>query len=124
MLMFDWLEQTVYGSVTWLNLIMAVLIFFAALLVSKLIKVQLRRALKDKMDKEHLEMMTKIASYGIIVLAILWILPTIGIEPSGLMVAGGIVGLAIGFASQSIIGNLISGLFLMGERPVKIGDLV
>ncbi len=40
------------------------------------------------------------------------------------MVGGGIVALALGFASQSIIGNLISGLFLMGERPVKIGDQV
>ena len=124
MLIFDWLEKTVYGSVTWFSLIIAVLIFFAALLVSKLITVQLRRSLKDKMDKEHLEMLTKIASYGIMVIAIMWIMPTIGLEPSGLMVAGGIVALAIGFASQSIIGNLISGLFLMVERPVKIGDLV
>jgi small-conductance mechanosensitive channel len=122
--MLDWLDHIVYGRVTWLNLIVAVLIFFAALLLSKLIKIHLRRALKDKISKENLEMLSKMSSYGILVVAIIWILPTIGMEPSGLMVAGGIVALAIGFASQSIIGNLISGLFLMGERPVKIGDLV
>ncbi len=122
--MFEWLDQTVFSSVTWLNLLIALFIFLGSLLVSKLVSVQFRRSLKDKLAKEHLEMLNKVISYGIIVLAILWIMPTIGLEPSGLMVAGGIVALAIGFASQSIIGNLISGLFLMGERPVKIGDLV
>lgn len=122
--MIDWLGRTVYGNVTWFNLIIAALIFIAALLVSKLIAVHFRRALKDKMSKENLEMLSKVASYGIMVIATIWILPTVGIEPSGLMVAGGIVALAIGFAGQSIIGNLISGLFLMVERPVKIGDLV
>jgi len=122
--MLEWLEQTIYGTVTWFNLLTALLIFLAALLVSKLISVQLRRSLKDKLAKERLEILIKVTSYGMIVIAALWIMPTIGIEPSGLLVAGGIVGLAVGFASQSIIGNLISGLFLMGERPVKTGDLV
>jgi small-conductance mechanosensitive channel len=71
-----------------------------------------------------MELLAKALSYVIMIIAIVWILPTIGIEPSGLIVAGGIVALAIGFAGQSIIGNLISGIFLMGERPIKIGDLV
>ncbi len=122
--MLEWLNQTVYADVTWLNLITALVIFFMALVVSKLVTVQLRRGFREKISKEHLEMMTKLILYGIMVIALLWIMPTIGIEPSGLMVAGGIVALALGFASQSIIGNLISGLFLMGERPVKIGDQV
>lgn len=122
--MFDWLGYEVYGNVTWLNLISALLIFIVALVIVKLMALQMRRTLKDKMDKEHLELLSKVVSYGIIIIAIIWIMPTVGLEPSGLLVAGGIVGLAIGFASQSIIGNLISGIFLMGERPAKIGDLV
>ncbi len=122
--MFEWSEQTIYGTVTWFNLLSAVLIFLGSLLFSKLVSIQLRRSLKDKLSKEHLGMLIKVVSYGIMIIAILWIMPIVGLEPSGLMVAGGIVALAVGFASQSIIGNLISGLFLMGERPVKIGDLV
>ena len=122
--MFEWSEQTVYGTVTWFTLLIAALIFLGSLLFSKLVSIQLRRSLKDKLSKEHLGMLIKVVSYGIMIIAILSIMPMVGLEPSGLMVAGGIVALAIGFASQSIIGNLISGLFLMGERPVKIGDLV
>ncbi|MFU8794799.1 MAG: mechanosensitive ion channel family protein [Dethiobacteria bacterium] len=122
--MFEWLNNEVYGTVTWLNLIIATLIFLTALVVSKLLSVQLRRSLKEKMSRENLDILIKVANYGILIIAMLWIMPTIGVEPSGLLVAGGIVALAVGFASQSIIGNLISGLFLMGERPVKIGDLI
>ncbi len=122
--MLDWLNITVYGDVTWLNLIAALLIFFIALVASKILAIQLRRTFKEKIIQEHLELMAKVISYGIMILAVFWIMPTIGVELSGLMVAGGIVALAVGFASQSIIGNLISGLFLMGERPVKIGDQI
>lgn len=122
--MLEWLNTIVYGSVAWFNLLMALLIFISALIISKLLTVQLRRAFKEKMNKEQIEIMAKVIYYGFLIIAVLWILPTIGFEPSGLMVAGGIVALAIGFASQSIIANLISGLFLMGERPVKIGDLI
>ncbi len=122
--MFDWLETVVYGKVTWLNLILAVFIFLAALIVAKVLTTQLRRSMKEKVSRENLELISKIINYGIMIIAFLWIMPTIGVEPSGFMVAGGIVALAVGFASQSIIGNLISGLFLIGERPVKIGDFV
>ncbi|HED23692.1 MAG TPA: mechanosensitive ion channel family protein [Firmicutes bacterium] len=122
--MTDWLDRTVYGQVTWIDLTAAILIFLVALVIARILAVQLRRSLKERLDREHLEIITKIVSYGIITIAAIWLMPMIGIEPSGLMVAGGIVALAVGFASQSIISNLISGLFLMGERPVKIGDMV
>ena len=122
--MLEWLNFIVYGNVTWFNVISAVLIFIGTLIISKLLTLQLRRALKEKLNKEQLEIMAKVIYYGFLIIAMLWILPNIGLEPSGLMVAGGIVALALGFASQSIVANLISGLFLMGERPVKIGDLV
>jgi len=68
--------------------------------------------------------MTKVVYYGIIIIAVLAVLPTLGINPSGLLVAGGIAGIVIGIASQSVVSNLISGLFLIIERPMKIGQAV
>ncbi len=120
----EFLHNIIYGDVTWMNLITAAVILFLAMILSKVLSLHLRRSLKDKMVKENLELMAKVVTYGILIIAFVWVLPTLGLELSGLMVAGGIFGLAIGFASQSIIGNLISGLFLMGERPVKLGDFI
>lgn len=118
------LNKVVYGSVTLLNIVIAIVVFLIALFVVKGIAIYLRRYLKERVSKEHLEIIVKVVSYTVVIVAILAVLPTIGVKLSGLLVAGGIAGLAIGFASQSIIGNLISGIFLMIERPIKIGDSV
>ena len=47
-----------------------------------------------------------------------------GIDLSGIMVAGGIFAVVIGFATQSVVSNLISGLFLIVEKPAKHGDTI
>ena len=43
---------------------------------------------------------------------------------SALLGAAGIIGIALGFASQTSVSNIISGLFLIGEKPFTVGDLV
>lgn len=116
------LNKVVYANVTVFNLIVALSIVLVSILIAKGLSIYLRRFLKDRIAREHADLINKIAYYSVVVIAVLSILPNIGVKPSGLLVAGGIVGLAVGFASQSIIGNLISGLFLFIERPVKIGN--
>lgn len=116
------LNKTVYSNVTVFNLLVACLTIIVAIVISRIVSIYLRRFLKDKVAPEHADLINKIAYYCIIVIAVVSILPNIGVKPSGLLVAGGVVGLAVGFASQSIIGNLISGIFLFIERPVKIGN--
>jgi len=118
------LKKVLYGEVTVFDLIVAVAILLIAISAAKALSIYLRRFLKEKLSKEHLEIIGKLVYYAIIVTAVIVILPTIGVKLSGLLVAGGIAGLAIGFASQSIIGNLISGIFLIIERPIKIGNSV
>ncbi len=108
-----------------LQIITVIVILFLAIVIGKGITIYLQRSLKDKMDKEHLNILLKTIYYGIIVVSIIGIIfPLFDIDTSGLLVAGGVVGIVLGFASQSIVGNFISGVFLMVERPVKIGDQV
>ncbi|MHC4329285.1 MAG: mechanosensitive ion channel family protein [Planctomycetota bacterium] len=47
-----------------------------------------------------------------------------GFELTALLGAAGIVGIAIGFASQTSVSNIISGLFLISERPFEVGDII
>jgi Small-conductance mechanosensitive channel len=102
-----------------------VLVLFFTILIAKGITIYLQRSLNDKMDKEHLNILIKSIYYGAIVIAVVGVIfPYLQINTSGLLVAGGVVGIVLGFASQSIMGNLISGVFLMIERPIKIGDQV
>jgi small-conductance mechanosensitive channel len=75
-------------------------------------------SLSIQKDGKNLEVLVKVTSYSIFIVALIIILPLLGVRLSGLLVAGGIAGLAIGFASQSVIGNLISELFLIEEHPL------
>ncbi|HIQ50265.1 MAG TPA: mechanosensitive ion channel family protein [Nanoarchaeota archaeon] len=122
--MLEYLNSTIYGNFTIKDLLISIVTLFLAIVIAKIITVNLKRALKEKMAKEHLEILGKIVYYGIILIAVISVLHKLGITMTGLLVAGGVVGIAIGFAAKSVIGNFISGIFLMIERPIKIGDQV
>jgi small-conductance mechanosensitive channel len=52
------------------------------------------------------------------------ILQTVGIDLTALSILTGAVGLGIGFGLQNIASNFISGLIILFERPVRIGDRI
>jgi small-conductance mechanosensitive channel len=118
------LNRVVYGDVTTFDLLSVIVIFLVAVILAKGLTIYLRRSLKEKVSKDKLQIISKAIYYGILGIAVIASFPILGINPSGLLVAGGIFGIIIGFASQSIMGNLISGVFLMMERPIKIGNSV
>jgi small-conductance mechanosensitive channel len=118
------LYKTSKETVTLGHLLKFVLIMSLSVLFSKILTIYLRRSLKDKVSKDVGETLLKILYYGILIVVTVSILPIIGLSPSALMVAGGVTGIILGFASQNIVGNLVSGFFLMVERPIKIGDQV
>ena len=51
-------------------------------------------------------------------------LKALGFDLGVLIGAAGIISVAIGFASQTSASNIISGLFLVSERPFSIGDMI
>jgi small-conductance mechanosensitive channel len=118
------LDMHLYKKVSVLDGLVAVLAVAVAFIAARLVTAYMRRAFKDKIRKDNLEIAAKLVNWSIVVVAVIYALGSLGFKLSGLMVAGGIAGVVIGFASQSIVGNLISGIFLMIERPIKIGDQV
>tara|TARA_B100000809_G_scaffold246914_1_gene275374 strand:- start:2540 stop:3436 length:897 start_codon:yes stop_codon:yes gene_type:complete len=66
----------------------------------------------------------RIVSYTLFVIVALIALPIAGIPITILGVLGGAFAIGIGFGAQNIFNNLISGVIIMLERPVRIGDIV
>jgi small-conductance mechanosensitive channel len=116
--------STSNGPVTMGDLLKFVLILSFSIIIARIITLYLRRSFKDKVSKDAGETILKLFYYGTIIIVFIAILPLTGLDPSGLLLAGGITGIVLGFASQNIVGNLISGVFLMIEKPLKIGDQV
>ncbi len=96
---------------------------FGFWLVKRLEKV-IEKFLRRQMPEGFANSMSRLSQYALDFLVVLLALEIAGFRVESLLVAGGIVGVAIGFASQKTVSNLISGLFLYADRPFDIGDAV
>ncbi|MBE8539901.1 mechanosensitive ion channel domain-containing protein [Geoglobus acetivorans] len=122
--MIDLLGVKIYGDVTIGNFLIAIFIISFGVFLAKVLTTNLRRTLGDRIEKNQRELVLKVVYYIIVLVAFLTALPFLGLNPSGLLVAGGITGIVLGFASQSVVSNFISGIFILWEKPVKIGDQI
>jgi small-conductance mechanosensitive channel len=52
------------------------------------------------------------------------VMSELGLSLAPLLGAAGIVGIALGFASQTSVSNIISGIFLIAEQPFKVDDII
>ncbi len=62
--------------------------------------------------------------YSGTIIVFMTVLGEIGVDLRTILGAAGIVGIAIGFASQTSVSNVISGLFLLSEKPFAVGDVI
>ena len=82
-------------------------------------------ALLSAQTDRHQEILLKrVAYYGVLGLGVASALTEVGFDLSILLGAAGILTVAIGFASQTSASNVISGLFLLGEKPFAVGDVI
>ena len=102
----------------------ALLLFVIGFIIAKLISTAVVKVAKHKMTAHGQLFLKRSVFYSLLVLVTVSALDNIGIDLSILLGAAGIFTVAIGFASQTSASNLISGLFLMIERPFSITDVI
>lgn len=83
-----------------------------------------RRSLTQHVGEHIARLAANIVFYAGLLFIIIAILNDLGFQLSALLGAAGIAGIAIGFAAQTTVSNLLSGIFLLLERSFKIGDVV
>jgi small-conductance mechanosensitive channel len=98
----------------------------AALAIGLLLVLALRRALRkaERLHPQHLFLLRRGLTYLVVVVAITWALRELGFGLGTLLGAAGVLTVALGFAAQTSVSNVISGLFLIGERPFAVGDII
>ena len=62
--------------------------------------------------------------YGLLIIAIMVTLEVIQIPLTVFTLMGGAVAIGVGFGSQNLLNNFISGLILLAERTIRVGDLI
>ena len=99
-----------------------VLAFFISKVISELIRRSLLTRLR--INRGLQEAITVFIKYLLITLSSVIVLQTAGINLSSLAVIAGVVGIGIGFGLQNLASNFISGLVLLFEQTLKVGDYI
>ncbi|MDC3416959.1 mechanosensitive ion channel family protein [Aquibacillus salsiterrae] len=107
-------------------IIIAILIISFANRASKMITKHLlpRAYQRYQLDRGVQFTFNRIFHYTVMIVAFVVSLTTVGIDLSALTVFAGVIGVGIGFGMQNITSNFISGIILLFERPIKVGDRV
>jgi len=106
------------------TLIRLALLFVVGLPLVFLIGKWLKASLSKKLSPQQGMIFSKLVIYSGIAVIAFSVLNEVGFKFSHLLGAAGILGIAIGFASQTSVSNIISGLFLLSERPFASGDVI
>ncbi len=102
-----------------------ILIFLLLYLTAKLRKWIVYKLLsKSKIDLGVRIAVGTIARYLILVIGFIIILQTVGIDLSALTILAGALGVGIGFGLQNVTNNFVSGIIILFERPIKVGDRI
>ena len=101
-------------------------IIFGMFILSKYAQYVIRRqVLQEFQIERHTQfLLLRILHFSLIAIGFLITFSTLGISLTSIALIFGGLSIGIGFGLQNVVSNLISGLILMFERPIKIGDLV
>jgi len=112
--------------VSLMSLAIAGLILVAGAVVSRVLQRIIRVSLGRQMafEKGLGYAMLRMLHYGVIFTSALVALQSIGINLTSLTVLGGFLGVGLGFGLQNVTSNFISGIILLLEQPIRVGDKV
>ncbi len=104
--------------------ILAVALILVIVVIFKIVQFLAGRLAKGRLSVQSAMLVKKVIRYTGFVVVCLVIFDRLGIDITALLGAAGIAGVAIGFAAQTSVSNVISGIFLIAEKPFAVGDVL
>lgn len=105
-------------------IIILVTVNWFAKFVEKVIYSRVSRNVNSGLSNSSLYALSRISRYIILFIGIVVGLNFIGFNLSSLALLGGALGVGIGFGLQNIFNNLVSGIIILVEQTLKVGDFV
>jgi small-conductance mechanosensitive channel len=108
------------------GLIGAAVLIVATWLVARLVKFFMLEEIlpRAKLRRGDAQSVVSLVNYGVYGIGLLMAASALGLTGTQLAVVFGALSLGIGFGLQTIVNNFVSGLILIFERPIKVGDVV
>lgn len=116
--------EDIVSDTFWFILLRVLIILVIGLPILLLLRGWARRFFTKRYASHYGMLAGKIVFYAGLTILILTMMGQLGLSLGPLLGAAGILGIAIGFASQTSVSNIISGLFLIAEQPFKVDDII
>jgi potassium-dependent mechanosensitive channel len=128
----DWFKSLFFGievgqfRISLARILIGIVLFIALLFATRLLQRWLReKALQQtRMDPGVVNSIDTVAGYVGTGLAALLAVSYAGLDITNLAIVAGALSVGIGFGLQSIVNNFVSGLILLIERPIRVGDRI
>jgi potassium efflux system protein len=127
----DWLKSLLFGievgqfRISLVRILAGIVLFIALLFATRLFQRWVReRAAQSRMDPAIANSIETVLGYAGIALAALFAVSYAGLDITNFAIVAGALSVGIGFGLQSIVNNFVSGLILLIERPIKVGDRI
>ncbi|MDE5581506.1 MAG: mechanosensitive ion channel family protein [Treponemataceae bacterium] len=125
--LFDSFMAWAKDLITWnhfFKLVGVVIILFAMWIIYRIILRRVKKIPAEKMSPQRSLIVTKIINYAFFVIVVMYLLGLFGMKLSAIWGALGIGGMVLAFAAQTSVSNIISGVFMLAEKNLKVGDLI
>ena len=109
------------GDIVWFGICV-----WASMLVSRVLRFVLEEEVYPRVELApglHYSI-SKMVNYAVLVLGFVIGIAILGFDLTKLTILVGALGVGLGFGLQNIINNFVSGLILLFERPIKVGDVI
>jgi potassium-dependent mechanosensitive channel len=128
----DWFKSLFFGieigqfRISLARILIGIVLFIVLLFATRLLQRWLReKALQQtRMDPGIANSIDTVVGYAGVSLAALLAVSYAGLDITNLAIVAGALSVGIGFGLQSIVNNFVSGLILLIERPIKVGDRI
>ncbi|MGD8426180.1 MAG: mechanosensitive ion channel family protein [Balneolaceae bacterium] len=126
----DFLQEAISGMNNYLAngtlklMLKVALIIVITVPVLLILRGWARRFFTKKYAPHYGMLAGKLVFYTGLAILVVTVMGQLNISLAPLLGAAGIVGIALGFASQTSVSNIISGLFLIAEEPFKVDDII
>ncbi len=128
----DWVKSALFGfevgqfRISLVRILLGILLFTALLFATRVLQRRLRDSVlvAPRMDAGIAHSIDTAIGYAGIALAAMVAISYAGFDITNLAIVAGALSVGIGFGLQSIVNNFVSGLILLIERPIKVGDWV
>ncbi len=116
--------ESLFTSENLLMVLQVIAILVIGFIIVKIISGIAKRMVRRSLSPQMQMLLSKAITYIGVFIIFLYALNSIGVQLTALLGAAGIVGIALGIASQTSLSNIISGVFLISEKPFEIGDVI